>query len=65
MLFGLSYMDKFGLGYKDPETGFDKRAFAHLGGKATMKKFVSSIGEYNPEDEFGSSFREYYEKSSG
>ena len=41
------------------------RAVAHLGGKAGMKKFVRSGGEYNPEDELGSSLREYYEKSSG
>ena len=41
------------------------RAVAHLGGKAGMKKFVRSGGEYNPEDELGSSLREYYEKFSG
>ena len=40
-------------------------AVAHLGGKAGMKKFVRSNGEYNPEDEHGSSLREYYEKFSG
>jgi len=40
-------------------------AVAHLGGKAGMKKFVRSNGEYNPEDELGSSLREYYEKFSG
>ena len=40
-------------------------AVAHLGGKAGMKKFVRSNGEYNSEDELGSSLREYYEKFSG
>ena len=41
------------------------RAVAYLSGKAGMKKFVRSGGEYNPEDELGSSLREYYEKFSG
>ena len=35
VLFGLSYMDKFGLGYKDPATGFDKRAVEVLRGPIT------------------------------
>ena len=41
------------------------RAVAYLGGKAGMKKFVRSNGEYNPEDELGSSLSEYYEKFIG
>ena len=40
------------------------RAVAHLGGKAGMKKFVQSKGEYNPSDELGTSLQEYYEKFS-
>ena len=35
VLLGLSYMDKFGLGYTDPETGFDKRAASVLKGTIT------------------------------
>ena len=35
MLFGLSYMDKFGLGYKDPATRADKRAVEVLRGPIT------------------------------
>lgn len=54
------------LGNKASEYSRDGlRAVAHLGGKAGMKKFVRSHGEYNPEDELGSSLREYYEKFSG
>ena len=34
-LLGLSYMDKLGLGYTDPETGFDKRAVEVLRGPIT------------------------------
>ena len=41
------------------------RAVAHLGGKAGMRKFVRSNGDYNPEDELGSSLKEYYKKFSG
>ena len=40
------------------------RAVAHLGGKAGMKKFVQSKGEYNPSDELGTILQEYYEKFS-
>mgnify|MGYP003328986860 FL=1 len=40
------------------------RAVAHLGGKAGMKKFVQSKGEYNPSDELGTSLQEYYERFS-
>ena len=35
VLLGLSYMDKFGLGYTDPEIGFDKRAASVLKGTIT------------------------------
>ena len=52
----------------DKASGYSRdglRAVAHLGGKAGMKKFVRSGGECNPEDELGSSLREYYEKFSG
>ena len=35
VLLGLSYMDKFGLGNIDPETGFDKRAASVLKGTIT------------------------------
>ena len=35
VLLGLSYMDKFVLGYTDPETGFDKRAVEVLRGPIT------------------------------
>ena len=40
------------------------RAVAHLGGKAGMKKFVQSKGDYNPADELGTSLQSYYEKFS-
>ena len=52
----------------DKASGYSRdglRAVAHLGGIAGMKKFARSGGEYNPEDELGSSLREYYEKFSG
>ena len=35
VLLSLSYMDKFGLGYTDPETGFDRRAASVLKGTIT------------------------------
>ena len=35
VILGLSYMDKFGLGYADVETGFDKRAVKVLRGPIT------------------------------
>ena len=57
-------IDKLG----DKASGYSRgglRAVAHLGGMSGMKKFVRSNGEYNPEDELGSSLREYYEKFSG
>ena len=47
--------------------GYDRdglRAVAHLGGKTGMRKFVQSNGEYNPEDELGTSLKEYYDKFS-
>lgn len=34
-------------------------AVAHLGGGAGMRKFVESGGEYNPEDELGTSLTDY------
>lgn len=40
------------------------RAVAHLGGKTGMRKFVESNGEYNPEDELGTSLLDYYMKFS-
>ena len=40
-------------------------AVAHLSGKTGMNKFVRSGGEYNPEDEIGSSLRDYHEKFRG
>ena len=40
------------------------RAVAHLGGKAGMKKFVQSKGDYNPADELGTSLQSYYDKFS-
>ena len=40
------------------------RAVAHLGGKAGMKKFVQSKGNYNPADELGTSLQSYYDKCS-
>ena len=39
-------------------------AVAHLGGKSGMKKFVQSIGDYNPADELWTSLRSYYDKFS-
>ena len=51
----------------DEASGYSRdglRAVAHLGGKAGMKKFVRSNGEYNPKDELGSSLREYFRKFS-
>lgn len=47
--------------------GYDRdglRAVAHLGGKTGMRKFVQSKGEYNPEDELGTSLQSYYDKFS-
>ena len=40
------------------------RAVAHLGGKTGMRKFVQSKGEYNQEDELGTSLQSYYDKFS-
>jgi hypothetical protein len=38
------------------------RSVAHLGGKAGMKRFVQSGGQYNPSDELGTSLQDYYSK---
>lgn len=39
-------------------------SMAHLGGKKGMKRFVESGGEYNPEDAYGTSLRDYAQKFS-
>jgi len=39
-------------------------SMAHLGGKAGMRQFVESGGEYNPEDAYGTSLRDYAQKFS-
>ena len=41
------------------------RAVAHLSGKTGMKRFVKSKGEYNPQDQLGTSAQDYYNKFSG
>jgi hypothetical protein len=38
---------------------------AHLGGKAGMRQFLETGGEYNPEDSNGTSLRDYGQKFSG
>ncbi len=40
-------------------------AVAHLGGKAGMKKFVESGGEYNPADAYGTSLLKYLDTHQG
>ena len=35
------------------------RAFAHLGGKSGMKKFVQSNSDYNPSDDLENSLSNY------
>jgi hypothetical protein len=39
-------------------------SMAHLGGKSGMRQFVESGGEYNPEDAYGTSLRDYAQKFS-
>jgi hypothetical protein len=39
-------------------------SMAHLGGKAGMRQFVESGGEYNPQDAYGTSLRDYAAKFS-
>ena len=39
-------------------------AVAQFDGKAGMKKFVQSKGEYNPSDELATSLQEYYKRFS-
>lgn len=41
------------------------KAMAHLGGKAGMRRFIESGGEYDPEDAYGTSLRDYAAKFSG
>lgn len=51
----------------DPEGSYNRdglRAVAHLGGIGGMKRYVSTSGKYNPEDEFGTSLQDYYSKFS-
>ena len=40
------------------------RSVAHLGGVGGMKKFVRTKGEYDPQDELGTSLSAYYKKFS-
>ena len=40
------------------------KAVAHLGGIGGMKSYVLSKGEYNPEDQLGTSLQYYYDKFS-
>ncbi len=47
--------------------GYDRdglRAIAHLGGQGGMRRFVRSIGSYNPSDELGTSLSDYYARFS-
>jgi hypothetical protein len=37
-------------------------AVAHLGGKAGLKKFLESNGEYNPADSYGTTLKDYLRK---
>jgi hypothetical protein len=51
----------------DKANSYDRdglRAVAHLGGKAGMRKYLQSRGEYNPSDELGTSLQDYYDKFS-
>jgi hypothetical protein len=50
------------------ETGMDVSglvAVGHLGGGSGMKRFARSGGKYNPEDQLGTSLRDYYNKFKG
>lgn len=40
------------------------RAVAHLGGITGMKKYVKTKGKYNPDDDFGTTLQDYYDKFS-
>lgn len=47
------------------DKGFSRdglRAVGHLGGITGMLRFARTGGRYNPEDEFGTSLRDYYNK---
>lgn len=61
-----SYIEKAGLGSyigreinQTPLTINSLRAMAHLGGRAGMKRYLESGGEYNPADAFGTSLSDY------
>lgn len=41
------------------------RAVAHLGGNTGMLRYARSGGTYNPEDEFGTSLSDYYNRFEG
>lgn len=41
------------------------RAVAHLGGITGMLRYARSSGRYNPEDEFGTSLSDYYNRFEG
>ena len=48
-------------------SGFDRdglKAVAHLGGIGGMRKFVRTKGQYDPQDELGTSLSKYYAKLS-
>jgi hypothetical protein len=48
-----------------PVTLDGMRAVAHLGGVGGLQKFVSSQGQYNPSDVFGTSLLDYLKAHSG
>ena len=52
----------------DSAKGYSKEgllAIGHLGGKSSIKKYVESKGQYDPEDQLGTSLSDYYNKFSG
>jgi len=56
-------IDKLG----DEAKGYDRdglRAVAHLGGVGGLKRYVRTKGQYNPQDELGTSLQSYYAKFS-
>ena len=64
-LWHIADLDKAIDALGDDAADYDRnglRAVAHLGGKSGMKKFVQSKGDYNPEDELGTSLQSYYDK---
>ena len=51
----------------DAAKGYDReglRAVAHLGGVGGLKRYVRTKGQYNPQDELGTSLQSYYAKFS-